>query len=589
MTGEKEIQKLKQDIEEKEGLIKRQREELLSLHSVSQYLVSETNLEDLLTRIATHIGKYLGAKFVTFWMLEENKKFLFVKAAYGMSQLHIKYSRGEGHLNVNEAWVGRAVRDKKPYFSEDVSQDLKLPKRWMEKVKKLNLRGLICLPIIVADESVGGLCVYWTEARKFENFEIRLLSVVANQAATAIKDIQIYQELQKGTDELEKTRLALVNMLEDTDEARKKTEEEKDKTLAIITNFADGLLFFDAENNLSLINPQAETFFGVQGKDVVGKSVPELSAFPALLPLVELLGGEIKSIFRKELSVREKQTLELSIILVMSGKKTIGSLAILHDITREKTIERMKTEFVSLSAHQLRTPLSAIKWTLKMFLDGDIGEITNEQRSFIEKTYQSNERMIALINDLLDVTRIEEGRYLHKPVLIDIEPVVQSVIDSYRDELKGKNLKLEFQKPRKKLPRITLDTEKIKLAIQNLIDNAVKYTFPGNKITISILHNVGKEEIEFQIRDAGMGIPKEQQERVFTKFFRAENAAKADTTGSGLGLFLAKNIIEAHGGRIWFKSPVFTDGSAEGKGGGGTIFYFILPVKKEFDVFLKGL
>jgi signal transduction histidine kinase len=233
-------------------------------------------------------------------------------------------------------------------------------------------------------------------------------------------------------------------------------------------------------------------------------------------------------------------------------------------VTREKEIERMKTEFVSISAHQLRTPLSAIKWTLKMFLDGDLGELTKEQREFLEKTYQSNERMINLINDLLNVTRIEEGRFLYKPVLADIVPICQSVIDSYKDEIEKRNLKFKFKKP-KELPKVRVDIEKISLAIQNLLENAIRYNKFGGEIEMVLKEK--EKEIEFSIKDTGIGIPKDQQNRVFTKFFRGSNAMKMETEGSGLGLFITKNIIEAHGGRIWFESE-------EGK---GTTFYFTLP------------
>jgi len=237
----------------------------------------------------------------------------------------------------------------------------------------------------------------------------------------------------------------------------------------------------------------------------------------------------------------------------------------------------MKTEFVSLAAHQLRTPLSAIKWALRMLLDGDLGKITDEQRDFVEKTYQSNERMIGLINDLLDVTRIEEGRYLYKPTLESIENLIQFVVNAYKEEMERKNLELDFKKPEKKLPRAVVDVEKIRLVVENLLDNAVRYTPPGGRVTISLRYVEKEKEIEFSIKDTGAGIPKDQQARVFTKFFRGVNVMRMETEGSGLGLFIAKNIIEAHGGKIWFESE-------EGK---GTTFYFTLPLKEEFGGFLK--
>jgi PAS domain S-box-containing protein len=383
------------------------------------------------------------------------------------------------------------------------------------------------------------------------------------------------REIEERAKDLEKSRLALMNILEDVEETRRKAEEERDKTAAIITNFADGLLVFDNKNKLVLINPQAEVFFDVKSRDLVGRSALELATFPTLEPLMKLLGGEIREVFRKELPLKENLILEVSTTPIMSGQERLGNLVILHDITREKMVERMKTEFVSLAAHQLRTPLSAIKWTLRMLLDGDLGQITKEQKEFIEKTYNSNERMISLINDLLDVTRIEEGRYLYKPILTDFEPIVQFVINSYKEEAERKNIQILFEKPEEKLPKLMIDVEKIRLAIQNLLDNAIKYTPAGGRVTIS-LERV-KKEIRFSIQDSGVGIPKDQQERVFTKFFRGANVIRLATEGSGLGLFITKNIIEAHGGKIWFES-------GEGK---GTTFYFTLPVEKEFEEFLK--
>ena len=383
------------------------------------------------------------------------------------------------------------------------------------------------------------------------------------------------QELEKKTKELEESRTALMNILEDVEEERGRAEEEKNKTLAVITNFADGLLVFNKEGRLFLINPQAENFFDVKARDLVGRPILELSTFPTLEALIKLLGLEIKGVFRKELPIREKLTIEVSTIPMMREEEKLGTLVILHDITREKIVERMKTEFVSLAAHQLRTPLSAIKWTLRMVLDGDLGPITEEQRDFMEKTYSSNERMISLINDLLDVTRIEEGRFLYKPILTDIESIVQFVVNSYKEEIEKRKIKFEFKKPEKKLPRVMLDVEKMRLAIQNLLDNAIRYTQPEGRVTVSLKYV--KKEIEFSVKDTGVGIPKDQQERVLTKFFRGANVMRMATEGSGLGLFITKNIIEAHGGKIWFESE-------ENQ---GTIFHFSLPVKEKFKEFLK--
>ena len=380
----------------------------------------------------------------------------------------------------------------------------------------------------------------------------------------------------EGIKEIKEERSALLNMLEDIDEARQKVEEEKKKTDAIITNFTEGLLSFDQNGILSLINPQAISFLKVRRKNVIGKSIEELEKEPSFAPLIEVLGKDMRAVFRKEVKVNEDLVFEVSSIPMMEAEKDLGVLVIIHDISREKMIEKIKTEFVSLAAHQLRTPLSAIKWTLKMLLDGDLGVINEEQKEFINKTYQSNERMINLINDLLDVARIEEGNYLYKPVFTDIEPIVKFVIGSLKKESDDRNLEVEFKGSSDKLPKVKVDIEKIRLVIQNLLENAIKYTKPGGKIEVSLKRS--DNNVEFLIKDSGVGISQDQQNRIFTKFFRAANVVRMETDGSGLGLFIAKNIVEAHGGNIWFESE-------EGK---GTTFHFTLPIKEEFGEFLKG-
>jgi PAS domain S-box-containing protein len=360
---------------------------------------------------------------------------------------------------------------------------------------------------------------------------------------------------------------ALLNMLEDKEEERTQALKKRERAMAIVTNFNDALFLFDNKNKLVLMNPRAEEISDVKNNNIIGKSVQELSSIPTFQPLADFLKEKKDKTIKKEIALEKNLISKATLTPLMIENESKGTLLILRDITREKFIERMKSEFVSLSAHQLRTPLSAIKWSLRMLLDGDIGKLAKEQKEFLERTYRSNERMINLINDLLDATRIEEGRYLYQPLYVDLAEIVDSVAASLKREIEKKNLKYEFNQPKEKLPKIRVDREKLELAIQNLLDNAIKYTPSGGKVTISL--SCDKKKIEFKIQDTGMGIAKHQQGRVFSKFFRGSNALKTETEGSGLGLFITKNIIDAHGGRIWFESE-------EGR---GSTFYFTLPLE----------
>jgi PAS domain S-box-containing protein len=345
-------------------------------------------------------------------------------------------------------------------------------------------------------------------------------------------------------------------------------EEERNKTLAIINNFEDGILVFDETSKIVLINPRAKKMLNLE-EELVGKNLNDLELLANFKPLIGLLKKKNEEIFRQEISFSESLIYQLTVIPLIREKKELGRIVVLHDISREKLVERMKSEFVSLAAHQLRTPLSAIKWITRMLLDGDLGELKREQKEFLEKTYLINERMISLINDLLNVARIEEGRYIYKLVLTDLVELIKKVVESRQRLIQEKKIKFEFKEGSEKLPLVLIDSAKMELAIENLLDNAIKYTKPGGKVTISLEKN--PKEIKFKIEDTGVGIPQDQQERVFSKFFRGANVMKLETGGTGLGLFISKNIIEAHGGKIWFYS----------KENEGTTFYFTLPLKRD--------
>ncbi|RJO59709.1 hypothetical protein C4546_00580 [Candidatus Parcubacteria bacterium] len=236
---------------------------------------------------------------------------------------------------------------------------------------------------------------------------------------------------------------------------------------------------------------------------------------------------------------------------------------------RLKELDQLKTEFISVASHQLRTPLSAIKWSLKMLMDKDLGPLNEEQQELIVKGYQSNERMIDLINDLLNVSRIEEGRFTYLFVEQSIDPILRELIEEQKHVAQEKRISLEYDPGKIPLPIVRVDTQKIHLGLQNIVDNALKYTPFGGKIYVRVKPE--KEELIISIQDTGVGIPVNQQPRVFSKFFRGDNVIRMQTEGTGLGLFITHNIIQKHHGRVWFESH-------EGK---GTSFYVALPLVKD--------
>ncbi|MBI4779677.1 PAS domain-containing protein [Candidatus Falkowbacteria bacterium] len=391
------------------------------------------------------------------------------------------------------------------------------------------------------------------------------------------------QELQIKVNELSQSKEALINILEDNTEAREEMEEEKNKTLAIIANFTDPIIVLDKDYKINIINPAASRVFGLSAADL-GRRVAtdnkfSMSNFKQIIKrdyeIKQITEGANSQIFMpEEITLKNdnseetvfEATYKVITAKVLSLKnEPLGVMKIFYDTTREKANDKMKSEFISIAAHQLRTPLSAIKWVIKMILDGDAGKLSIEQQELLNKGYLSNERIIRLVNDLLNVSRIEEGRFGFNFEKVDFREVLNTAISNVESLAAKNHQELTVKKPAK-LPKIYLDKERMIMVMQNLLGNAIKYTPEYGKIQVII--EVDKQYLHVKINDQGVGIPAEDQPKLFSKFFRAANVVKLETEGTGLGLFLVKNIIEKHNGKVSLKSE-------EGK---GTEVSFFMPI-----------
>lgn len=264
------------------------------------------------------------------------------------------------------------------------------------------------------------------------------------------------------------------------------------------------------------------------------------------------------------------------ILLVRSVIKDVENREELERLTQElsaaneelKKLDRAKSEFISIASHQLRTPLSIIKGYISMIEEGSFGRITKKIAEPLRRVYLSNERLIKLVNDLLDLSRMEGGRmrYDMKPAQFSV--IVASVVEEFQQIAQSKGVTVRFKKEGENFSA-RLDEEKMRQVAFNLIDNAVRYTPKGGSITVTLAVNL--YHLLFSVADTGIGLEKQESNGLFQKFVRNKEVARIHTEGVGLGLYVARRIVEDHGGRIWAESA--------GKGKGST-FFVELPIKK---------
>jgi len=246
----------------------------------------------------------------------------------------------------------------------------------------------------------------------------------------------------------------------------------------------------------------------------------------------------------------------------------IGELGTVFNsmITSIRELDQTKSDFTSVAAHQLRTPLSGVKWVLKLLLDGDVGLITDDQKGILKQGYEASEKMSKLVNNLLSVARIENNKLGYKFEKSNFMELLNVLANSIDLLSKKNNIKVQFKNRAGIIPEFIFDYEKLLTALQNIVDNAIKYTLPGGRVDIDVQQK--GMSIEIKVIDTGVGIPKESVPKLFSKFFRAANVIYLQTEGTGLGLFLVKSIITRHGGQVLIDS-------VEGK---GTTVIVLIPM-----------
>jgi len=359
---------------------------------------------------------------------------------------------------------------------------------------------------------------------------------------------------------------------------------------AMLSSVGDGLIATDSLEKILFINKAAQRMLLLQSNDVIGTdfttTVPAADENSNLIPSekrpikVVIKSGMVFTNHAANFYIRRDGTKFPAAITtspIVFDSQIIGAIITFRDNTREKEIDAMKSDFLSVAAHQLRTPLGSIRWNLEMIIDNDYGPIEPKLMQTMHDIYTSNSRMITLVNDLLDVARIDELRVQDKPEEISLEEVIQSLLDEKKFDLEKKNIKVNYVSTNDTKFRIMIDPKTFRQSIDNIISNAIKYNINNGGISIFVEYLY--PDIKLTFIDSGIGIPKDDLRKITNKFFRASNAVSSETEGSGLGLFVVKSYVEGWGGKIEILS----------KEGTGTTVIIYIPTQPKVHVLDKHL
>lgn len=359
----------------------------------------------------------------------------------------------------------------------------------------------------------------------------------------------------------------------------KNIEEEKEESFLlqerqkeIVENMAEGLVVHNLKGKILTLNAVAERFLGMKMSDIRRKTSDELKNYSDWFKVLfqDLKEGET---FDYSFSDKNGQDFDYQIIKITLNKERGEILKIIRDVSRSKYLDRMKTEYVTIMSHKFLTPLTNIKWSAD-FLLSETSDAKRKEEN-LKNILNNTDRLVKLTSYLLNIAEIEEGLFGYNFEKLDMNSVIEEVIQNYSDESRQKEVKIIYRKPKGGHFLVRGDKSRLSVAVSNYLDNALKYNLKGGEVEISLEEN--GNELKVSVNDNGIGISPESVQSLFSKFFRDERARSVHTEGSGIGLFIVKNIVERHGGKVGYSAD-------DGK---GSTFFLTLPLYGENQTLAK--
>ncbi|HOW42448.1 MAG TPA: ATP-binding protein [Candidatus Omnitrophota bacterium] len=381
-----------------------------------------------------------------------------------------------------------------------------------------------------------------------------------------------HQELQSKFERMQQDLQVKSAEVAQLEKQNKRVHDEKQRIDNIIHHMAEGMVVVDSDGKILLVNPTAESLLGITKADI-GKQLKDVVKDEHLLTLTKQIAPTQEAVVEKEvefLSADEstKKVVRTSSAVVEDHNgNTVGMVTMLNDITHQKEVEKIKTDFLSTVSHELRTPLVAVEKSISLILGKSAGEISPNQEQFLSIAERNLKRLSLLINDLLDLSKLEARKMELRKEAVGIEQVIGDTIDGLTNWAQTKNITLE-KRCQPALPPVLIDPNRMAQVLTNLLGNAIKFTPPQGRITVEAALSTEGQGMRVTVSDTGPGIAQEDLTRVFEKFYQTKERTVTDITGTGIGLAIVKEIVELHGGTVWVESEK----------GRGARFIFTVPI-----------
>lgn len=417
----------------------------------------------------------------------------------------------------------------------------------------------IVQPVVQRDRVVGVLVVVNDRSgAPFGSRELRLCESIAAQMSAAVENVYLYLRLEQHARRLER--------------ALQEQEWEASLREAILESTAEGIIVTDEQGVAIRMNAAAECILEVPRDRLLGRPVGQaLETLPAPdLKNAGLLQTPLQTLFEVE---GKQIAVSAAPVRLPSGER-LGTVAVLRDVTREVQAEKSKREFIANISHELRTPLTAILGYAEALYGGMVGPLAPTQATFIQIIHENARRLVTIANNLIAMAESERGRLELNYAPTDLALVAAEVLESYIPQMKARQLEWRLEVA-DDLPVVEVDPSRIRQVINNLVSNAVKFTYPGGQVTVGVapVQEPGETPPRFcriWVRDTGIGIPLEEQSRVWERFYHTEDPLRMAAGGLGVGLSIVKSLVEAHGGRVWLESVP----------GKGSTFTVLLPIHR---------